>query len=63
MLILSKGIKTSKKYSSGLNNSPAIFLVISAGAVWSQGSFGFLWQVALAVINTLQDKAIILIHY
>ena len=42
-------------YSSGLNNSPAIFLVFSAVAVWKPGSFGYLWQAALALKNTLQD--------
>ena len=42
-------------YSSSHNNGPTIFSVFSALAVWKPGSFGYLWQVALALINTLQD--------
>ena len=40
-------------YSSGLNNSPVIFLFFSAVAVWKPVSFGYLWKAALALINTL----------
>ena len=44
--------KSTNKYSSGLNSSPAIFS--SAVALWKPSSFGYLWQAALALRLLIQ---------
>ena len=46
------------EYSSGLKNSPAIFLFFSAVAVLKPGSFGYLWQAALALISPISDTLV-----